>query len=216
MATIKNLLEDWVSFDDERLDVYSHEQGVITRWINQAQLMFADKSECIRGIWTPTLSSSGSVALPSDFLRAVKDRVKWSTNWYLREIDYPSANIMTFGSVAYYSVWGDTFYVWNGGNGTPTIPYIKKPTAITTSTIATADFEIPTEYHQHLFLFLDGMMARRKRYAVTDKHGNFMTWRDNVQVSDGFFEQFYIKCANAKADYSKKHDIVPQMEGNFF
>lgn len=202
MANVKTLLEDWVSYDDARLAVYSHERGVITRWINQAQLIFADKSECIRGNWTPTLSSTGSVVLPDDFLRAVKDRIKWSTNWYLREIDYPSAQIMTFGSVAYYSIWGGYLYVWNGNNGTPTVPYIKKPTALTTTTILTADFELPTEYHQHLLLFLDSMMARRKP--------------DGLKESQQLMEMFYIKCANANADFARKHDPAPQMEGNFF
>jgi len=202
MGTIANLLEDWASSDSDKASLYASEKGVILRWINEAQLRFTDRSECLRGVWEPTITSTGNVALPSDFKREIKDRVKWDTNRFLVQIDYPTANLQTtWSDTTHYSIWGSTFYVWGAAAGTPDIPYIKKPTAITASTIASGNLEIPTEYHGFLMYYLDSMWARRLK---------------DIAGSYALMKQFENACDGAYVDYTRDNDPVPMMRGRFF
>lgn len=201
MGTVATLYEDWCAGDNDRERVYVSEKGVAARWISQAQERFADKSECIRSVWSPTIPVGGSIALPSDFGREIKDRVKWDANTILRQIDYPDAINGLYSSTRYYSIWGNTFYVWSAAAGTPTIPYIKKPTAITAATLSSADLEIPSDYHRELFNYFDSMLLRRKNDFV-----------GSVQM----IKMFDSAADNAKIDYSQKSDSVPRMRGRLF
>lgn len=202
MGTIANIVEEWASSHPSKAAVYASEPAVIVSWINSAQLLFCDKSECLRDVWQPTITSTGNVALPSNFLREIKDRVKWDSTRYLRQIDYPTANLVdSWSDTTNYSIWGSTFYVWGAAAGSPEIPYIKKPTAITTSTLSTADFEIPTEYQFMLRLYFNAMMAERK---------------DDIAGSIALMGEFNNYCKQAYMDTVRKVDPVPMMRGGFF
>jgi hypothetical protein len=202
MGTIVNILEDWASSHPSKASVYASEPAVIVSWVNAAQLQFCDRSECLRGVWEPTITSTGNIALPSNFLREIKDRVKWDSNTYLRQIDYPTANLVdSWSSTTNYSIWGSTFYVWSPAAGSPVIPYIKKPTAITVSTLASSDFEIPTEYQHTLKLYFNAMMAERK---------------DDIAGSIALMQTFDSYCGKAYMDIVRKVDPVPFMRGGFF
>lgn len=202
MGTVANILQNWASTSPAKASLYASEKGVLVSWLNEAQLQFTDISECLRDVWQPTITSSGNVALPSDFKREIKDRVKWDTNTYLQQIDYPTANLITTWSGTYkYSIWGDTFYVWAAAAGTPSIPYIKKPTEITVANIATADLEIPTEYHYILKIYLNAMMAERA---------------NDIAGSLGLMKQFQKYAEEAYAEVVRDNDPVPMMRGRFF
>ncbi len=164
MGQIANVLDDWASGDADRSKVYKEQPGLVIRWINEGQLRYASKSELLRDVWSPTITSSGSIALPTNFLFEVPDRVKWTQFVYLRKIDYPTANLVPYWSATlWYSIWAETFYVWGPSAGTPTIPYVYKPTLVTVANIATADFDanLPTEFDHEILLYLDYRWARR-------------------------------------------------------
>ena len=202
MGTVANILEDWSQSSPAKASIYASEQGVVVRWLNEAQLQFADRSECLRDVWEPTITSTGNIALPSDFLREIKDRVKWDSTRYLRQIDYPTANLVdSWSDTSHYSIWGGTFYVWGTAAGSPEIPYIKKPTAITVSTVSSASLEIPTEHQFILKLYLNSMMAERK---------------DDIAGSVALMKEFQTNCDMAYMDTVRKLDPVPTMKGRWF
>ena len=161
MGTVQNILEQWAAGDPKKEEIYVSVPKLALRWINEAQLRHASLSEILRTTWSPTITSTGNIALPSDFLREIPDRVKWTATQHLVKIDYPTANLVeSFSGTYYYSIYGETFYVWEAAAGTPTIPYIKKPTALTT--IATDALEIPTEFHGTLLIYFDAMYLRKE------------------------------------------------------
>ena len=153
MGSVNNIIGEWVGGNKENDSFYLSNRSLLLRWLNEGQLRFADKSEVLRGVWSPTISSSGSIALPTDFLREILNRVQRENNGhiYLQKLSYPDALLSLFTGVCAYSIWGDTFYVWAKGAASPIIPYIKKPTVITEDNISSADLEIPTEYHHLLY-----------------------------------------------------------------
>lgn len=198
MASALNLLADWAGDGGERHNLLNSEKGLLMRWLNQAQLRFADKSEVLQSVWEPTITSGGSIALPSNFLREIKDRVKWTADVHLVKIDYPTAINNTFSTTNYYAIFGGTFYVFAAAAGTPTIPFIKSPAAITN--LSSAELEIPSEYHHNLILFLDAMFARKagdvKSYMILMKEFDrnaedagmaFKIKRDGAPVTNGGF-----------------------------
>lgn len=202
MGTVATVIESWASSSPAKASVYASEPAVIVNWINEAQLLFCDKSECLRDVWSPTVTSTGTVALPSDFKREIKDRVKWDDNTYLRQIDYPTANLISsWGSTTNYSIWGGNFYVWGAAAGSPEIPYITKPTAITVSTLSSADLEIPTEHQYILKIYLNAMMAERA---------------NDIAGHVALMKQFIQSAENAYMDVVNDNDPVPTMRGGFF
>lgn len=202
MGTVASTIEQWAANDPKKEALYTTKRGLIVSYINDAQLTFVDKSECLRGVWQPTITSSGSIALPSDFLREIVNRVKWSSTVYLTKMDYPTANLVTsFGSTLYYSIWNGTFYVWAAASGTPDVPYIKKPTAITATTLSSADLDIPTEFHHRLQTALDSYYLR----TVGD-------YKD----SEYFDKKFEQEATQAGMDFRDRNDPVPIMRGSFF
>lgn len=163
MATLAQVLEDWAEGQPKKAELKVQYPAVVLRWINEAQLRYCDKSEVLTDVWVPS-SFSGSTALPTDFLREIKDRVKWSSTRFLSQIDHPTALIheSNFSGTQFYSIWEGTFYVWASASGDPEIPYIKKPATVAIANIATADLEIPSEYHYNLLTYLDSKFERRE------------------------------------------------------
>lgn len=160
MATAEQIISDWMTADEEKENFYSTHKGLVLRWLNEAQLRYADKSEMLRGIWTPTLTN-GSVALPSDFIREFEDRVKKSATEYvaLMKIDYQDGNLINWGSAELcYSIYNGYLYCW-GGVGSPVIPYIKKPSTLSIS----STIELPTQYHSNLIIYLDAMYLKQTK-----------------------------------------------------
>lgn len=202
MGTVANIIQSWASSNPAKASVYASEQGIIANWINEAQLLFADKSECLRDVWQPTITSTGNIALPSNFKREIKDKVKWDSNTYLTQIDYPTANLVSsWGDTTHYSIWNNTFYVWGEAAGTPSIHYIKKPTAITASTISSADLDIPTQYQHILKIYLNAQYLERK---------------DDIAGASALMRQFIQLADDAYMDVIRNIDPVPMMRGSFF
>lgn len=164
MGTTLDIINEWASDSEEKQVAVKTRSGLVLRWINQAQLRFAERSECLRGEWQPTITSTGNIALPSDFIREFPDLVKYNlsatVNPPLVKIDYWQAVNVTFSSTTHYSIFNGSLYVWAAGALTPSIPYIKKPTVITALT--TADLSIPTEFHRDLIPYLDIMWEKSK------------------------------------------------------
>ena len=200
-GTVAAVCQDWCGGNPQRMSVYVEEPGVMARWISQAQSRFADKAECLRGVWTPTVPSTGIVALPANFGREIKDGIRWGSSDRLTQVNYTEANMATFSSTRYYSIWGSNFYVFSAAAGTLSIPYIKKPAEITVGTLSTADLEIPTDYHRDLFNYLDAMFVRRS--------GDFAS-------STALMKEFDDSANNARLDYAQKTDPVPRVRSGMF
>lgn len=173
MGSVLNVISEWVEDDEQKELLYERVPSLVLRWINEAQLRHVDRSEVLREIWEPTITSTGNTTLPSDFLREIKDRVKWDTTTHLYQVDYPAAALVeSWSDTSFYSIWESSFYVWGAAAGTPSIPYIKKPAALTT--IATDNLELPTENHGTLQIYLDAVYARRNKdfqtyYSLLDR-----------------------------------------------
>lgn len=200
-GSASSLCEDWAAGDGEREKIYATERGVMAQWLSKAQEIFCERSECLRNVWTPTITSTGYVAIPSYFGREIPNMVKWDDHTRLIKIDYAKALNTIFSGVNYYSIWNGSFYVWSATAGTPTIPYVKKPTAITAASLATADMEIPTEYFHDIFYYLDSMFLRRK---------------NDINNSIALYKMFIDAADAAKYDYGSKNDAMPMMRGTFF
>jgi hypothetical protein len=132
MASAATILADWASMDPEKEKLYATTPNLLVRWLNEAQLRFCDKSEILEETWNPTITSSGSIALPANFLREYIYDVWWTSDRPMRKGLY---SILSKSTVTYYNpmyaIYGNTFYVFPVSAGTPTIRYIKKPTLIT-------------------------------------------------------------------------------------
>lgn len=167
MGTFAQVIEDWAEGQPKKAELKVQYPGVVLRWLNEGQLRYCDRSEILNDVWVPT-SFTGSAALPSDFLREVKDRVKWSSTKFLFQVDHPTALIHEedFSGTNFYSIWEGTFYVWAASSGDPEVPYYKKPSVVAIANIATADLEIPTEFQHNLLTYLDSMFQRRENDIV--------------------------------------------------
>lgn len=197
-GTATRLIADWTADGGPRQALYGQVKGLVLRWLNEAQLRFADKSEVLQGVWEPDIDSDGYIALPEDFLREVKDRVKWSADKFLYKGSYPILRTVTLSNTVAYCIWDNKFYVFSASSGSPTVPYIKKPQEISSTALDNADLEIPTEYHHLLILYFDAMFARRNGdyqgyiallgsfdAAATDAGIEFRNRRDNVPFMQG-------------------------------
>lgn len=201
MATVATLLEEWAAGSPEREVLVATEKGVTATWLNRGQERFAANSEMLQDLWQPTITSTGNIALPANFVREIKDMVHWDAQTRLREISYAMAQNIIFSITRWYSIWNGTFYVWMAAAGSPSIAYIKKPTAITTSTLATADLELPSEYHRDLFYYLDSQWLRRN---------------GDLKGSAVAIAQFDQAVAEARRTFRERRMPVPMMRGVFF
>lgn len=199
MGSVLNVLSEWTADDEQKELLYERVPSLVLRWTNEAQLRHVDRSEILRDIWEPTVTSAGNVTLPTDFLREFKDRVKWDEEHYLIQIDYPTAALLDFTSTTHYSIWESSLYVWTAAAGSPAIPYVKKPAALTT--IATDNLEIPTETHSTLQIYLDAAFARRNKDFPT--HYSLL-------------EQFDSRAAEDGRIYRDRRDPVPIIRSSLF
>jgi len=198
MATAQDVLNDWAGEDGERYIIFHKNKGLVLRWLNEAQLRFCDLSEIFRGVWSPIISSDGVVSLPDDFLREVPHTIKWAVDTPLTKIDYAVANLTTFSGTYFYSIWGGKFYVWTPAEGTPSIPYFKKPSTITNATLANDDLEIPTEYHSDVLAFLEAKYQQR-----LGDYGQYLA----------LMSRFDGEARRAGVKYASRNDPVPFMLG---
>ena len=119
MASAKNVISDWTADQGERFVLFGMAKGLVLRWLNEAQLRFASKSEILRSVWEPSLDSEGWADLPDDFLREVPDRVKWDTDTTLAKVVY--ADILQesddLSGTYYYAIHDGRFYVFTAASG---------------------------------------------------------------------------------------------------
>lgn len=190
MATSLDVINEWASDSEAKQTLVKTHSGLILRWLNQAQLRYADKSEMLKSRWTPTITSTGNIALPADFLREIPDRVQPNANATvfapLRKVDYPDAILVTWTGLIAYSVYGGNFYVWAPQACTPAITYNKKPAALTD---LTSDLEIPTEFHHDLILGLDIYWERRAEKLDLAEQETMWTIFDNKAKDAGWKEK---------------------------
>lgn len=167
MGSVADTIGMWLT-SDEKENFHSKRRNVLLKWVNEAQLQFAVSSELLRDVWSPSVPSTGYIALPSNFIREFEDRVKRSSSEqvFLGKMKYEDASILNITTLSLYSIFNGKLYVWGAQACSPIIPYIKKPTAITFATLQTADLEIPNEYYQNIINFLNAKWL--------DKMGDFV------------------------------------------
>lgn len=200
MATRQDIINEWIWDSTEKQERVKTHPDFILRWTNQGELRFADKSEILRSIWTPTTASDGSVALPSDFLREFPDRVKYQIDRApLEKLDYQEAILATFSTLVAYSIYNSTFYVFGPQAVTLTIPYVQKPTPITS--IGTTDSPIPTEYHKTMITYYDACWLKEK--------GDLGGYRVML-------EQFDEECNENGLSFYLRRYPHPKMRSNWF
>lgn len=190
MATSLDVINEWASDSEAKQTLVKTHSGLILRWLNQAQLRYADKSEMLKSRWTPTITSTGNIALPSDFLREIPDRVQPNASASvfapLRKVDYPDAILVTWTGLIAYSIYGGSFYVWSAQACTPAITYNKKPTVLTD---LTTDLDVPGEFHRTLIFGLDIFWERRDGKIGLEEQDGLWTVFDNKAQAEGWKEK---------------------------
>lgn len=196
MATAAKIISDWTTDEGERHVLYTSTKSLIIRWLNEAQLRFADRSEVLQGVWDASLID-GSDSLPDDFLREKRDGVLLDSK-YLSKGDYTALSGAGLTSTSHYAIWDGSLHVFSSASGEATIPYIRKPSVIKDASIGTASLEIPSEYQHSLITFLDAMFLRRKEDLMgyrtllkafdqdcTDAGIDFQSRRGEILVTKG-------------------------------
>lgn len=201
MASALDVVTEWATYGSEQADLFGNAPLLVYRWVNQGQLRFASKGEVLRSVWNPTLTSTGTIALPADFLREFRDKVQWSSTQFLVKIDYPLGKILNMSTVLNYSIWGGAFYVFAPTAGSPFIWYVKKPAVITTAGFSAAELEIDTVYHERLIEYLQARFQRHKGNEV------------NYQA---LLKQFDMDAVDAGIEFGRRQDALPSMRGNWF
>lgn len=199
MGSVSTVIDDFIDSPDKEA-FYAKSARLVLRWINEAQLRHSNKSEVLRGTWTPTITSSGNIALPSDFLREVVDRVQatsGTTGVPLYKINYSDAIHIPITGLLYYSIHNGYFYVWSAQACTPKIVYFKKPTVITANTMETADLDIPTECHSTLVFFMEAQWAKSR-----GDYGGYTL----------MLNEFEKRAINDGIKYRNRNDTVTRMQ----
>ena len=187
MASVQNVVNEWASDDEaKRLLVETH-SGLILRWLNEGQLRYADKSEMLRSTWNPTITSTGSIALPADFLREFPDKVQATagntSDTPLQKVDYSLARQVSWDTLTAYSIYDGTFYIWAAGAATPSITYVSKPAAFTV--LATDAFELGTEFHRAIVDYLEAKWLYRNKTVSYGDYKAMLNEFDNQARTDG-------------------------------
>lgn len=201
MATAVTVIERWIAGNEKKAVLYKSVPSLVLSWVNDAQGRYADVGEVLQDVWEPTITSSGNIVLPTDFLREVKDRVYWDANICLQQIDYPTAQLMDFSTTGFYSVWQGYFYVWVAAAGSPKIPYLKVPATITYANIGTTALEIPSEGHDDLLIYMDAMWARKN---------------DDISGSMSLLKLFDQAASKGGSKFRARRNPVPRTMGGFF
>lgn len=201
MGTVANLIANWHGSNKDKTLFYSEYPTLVLRWVNGAQDRFANLSESLKDVWTPTIDDEGTADLPDDFLREVPNRVKWSQTVFLQKGDYATLSIANLSTTVAYAIWGNTFYVFAPSAGEPSIPYIKKPEDIALLQINTADLEVTSENQFDLINFLDAMWERQV---------------GNLQASMVMMKDFERGIQEAGERQRSRNDPVPRMVGGMF
>jgi len=200
MASVQDILSDWASGSKDREALLGSSKPMLTRWLSQAQLRYADKSGVLRGTFTGTLDSDYKIALPDTFLRELPNRVTLG-ELVLSKGDYATLNsINEIGnnlSATCYAIHDGFLYVF-GGDGEVLVHYVKKPYDITKSDFSGSDLEIPTEWHSDLLLYLEAAWARQS--------GNVALW---MQLMDEFDK----KANAAGVKFAYRVDGLPVTRG---
>ena len=185
--TAFDVVQEWAGVQGPRHDLYIQHPGLVLRWLNQSQLRFVDKSECLKSTWTPSLDSSGYKSLPDDFLRIAGPLgVQWDTDEFLTKEDYAKLNGLTLTDTEHYAIHDGKFYVFAATSGTPVIVYIKKPEELLLTNYLNSDLDIPEEYHQDLIVYMDAMYARHMgdvaQYLILLDKGDMKAKEAGLQV----------------------------------
>lgn len=205
MATAQDVINEWAADAEQKQNLVKTRSGLLLRWLNQGQLRFANQSEILRAEWKPSVGSTGIITLPTDFLYEFPDRVKRETtatsDYYLRKVDFPIANARSWSGLTAYSIWNGSLYIWAPSSCNPNLPYVRKPTVLTTMA---SDLEIPTEFHETLLEYMD------------------IRW-DRDQVGKTKYPEFKAELEawdqQARADGNRwkvRDDKSPVMRSNFF
>lgn len=207
MASALTVLQQWAGGDEDKQRLLKTKMELAVRWLNDGQLRFVNRSMCLRAEWLPTITSSGNIDLPDDFLMEFPDRVKRqaanTADLFLTKYDYQVANNRYWAGLFGYSIFNGKFYVWTPSACTPSVPYCRKPEVILSKDIATAELEIPTEVHTEIIVFLE---ARHGRYKKE------LTILQEQQVLDLFDE----KARHFGVINKLRVDKSPQTRGGFF
>lgn len=201
MGTAHDLIGTWAADSEEKIGLNSRNPELVLRWLNEAQLRFADLSECLRGVWNPDIFDDGIVDLPEDFLREYVNRIRWTSYVILRKGDYATLRATPLTVTNWYAIYGGKFYVFAPSAGTPEIAYVRKPESISLTSLNTSDLEIPTEYQLDLLTFLDAMWEGRK---------------GNAAQRLAFLEMFNQKANAAGIKFSGRDDAPPTMRGGLW
>lgn len=205
MATALDVVNEWAADSEKKQDIVKTRSGLLLRWLNQGQLRYAEKAECLRSVWTPTITSSGNIALPTDFIYEFADRVKRDTSmvtdYFLKKIDFQIANARAWSGLTAYSIFNGTLYVWAPGAATPSIPYCRKPTVLTT--LSSDSLEIPTEFHSALVEYMD------LRWDRDMAGGNYSTYSAMLKDWD-------MTARSQGTVWKLRNDRVPVLRSNFF
>jgi len=201
MGTAYNVLGDWMAGDDGKEKLLKSNKSLVLRWLNNAQNRHAEISGSLRCVWKPSLDSDGTAPLPEDFLFEFKDKVKWDDHKFLTQIDYATAKILNLSSTCHYSIYGGKFYVFSPTAGEREIPYVKRPTEISSPALKTDDLDTEIQHHDSIILYLDAMYARHKGDLVG---------------STQLLTLFKAKSEDDGLVYARRNDPVPMMRGGFF
>jgi len=130
----------------------------IVRWINQAGIDIARKTECVQDHkQADSVSGDGSYSLPTDFIRmrrvTFNDKVIPSTTLDIADQDWMSRDIPSGvqGTPQYYYIWNSVLYLYpkpsQSSSGNLDIYYVRTPAAVS----ADEDIpEIPAKYHEFI------------------------------------------------------------------
>lgn len=198
-TTNQDIVTEWTYGNDTKQNLTQTSPDFILRWMNQAALRFCDKSEILRSVWTTTTASDGTATLPADFLREIPDRILISTTQPpLQKVAYEDAINIIWGSTVAYSIYNGKLQVWGNAAVSITVPYIQKPTTITT---LASDSQVPTEYHQTLKIFLDSLWARYEK---------------DISSAQALLDLFDEKCSEHGMSFILRRYRHPKMRSNFF
>jgi hypothetical protein len=204
MSTALNIINEWAVDSEEKQKTVKTRSGLVLRWLNQAQLRYVEKAQCLRSVWLPSVPSSGNIVLPADFLYEFPDRIKRNANnitdIFLVKMEYPVADARYHVGLYFYSIYNGTFYVWAKMAATPSVPYVRKPTVLTSYS---SDLEIPTEFQGNLIPYVEAKWLYSKKE---------ITYPQLLQMQSAFD----LQANNDGLTFRTRNDKIPSTRGSWF